>query len=44
MADNRGKKEHYAGGVGLLVATACFCYKALKRVEARLKEKAEKKQ
>ena len=43
MADNRGKKENYAGGVGLLLATACVCYKALKRVEARLKEKAEKK-
>ena len=44
MADNRGKKENYAGGVGLLVATACICYKALTRVEARLNEKAEKKQ
>ena len=44
MAENRGKKENYAGGVGLLVATACICYKALKGVEARLKEKAEKKQ
>lgn len=43
MAENRGKKEHYAGGVGLLVATACLCYKALKRVEARLKESADKK-
>lgn len=43
MAENRGKKEHYAGGVGLLVATACLCYKALKRVEVRLKESADKK-
>lgn len=43
MAENRGKKEHYAGGVGLLVATACLCYKGLKRVEARLKESADKK-
>ena len=43
MAENRGKKENYAGGVGLLVATACVCYKVLKRVEVRLKEKEEKK-
>ena len=43
MAENRGKKEHYTEKVRLLVATACLCYKGLKRVEARLKESAEKK-
>ena len=43
MAGDHNRKENYAGGVGLLLATACICYKALKRVEARLKEKAEKK-
>ncbi|MDY3281407.1 hypothetical protein [Dysosmobacter sp.] len=43
MADHHGKKQNYAGGVGLLLATVCVCYQALKRVEARLKEKAEKK-
>lgn len=42
MADRNGRDNHYAGGLGLLVAAAYLCVKGLKKVEERLRKKSEK--
>lgn len=36
-------KSSFLGGLGILAAAACLCVKALKQVDAKLKQKAEKK-
>ena len=42
MAKNTGKKEGFAGGLGILAAAAYLCVKGLKRVDAHMREKAKK--
>lgn len=43
MGQNSGKKQDFLGGIGILAAAAYLCYKGLKRVDARLRKKTEKK-
>lgn len=42
MAKNTGRKEGYAGGIGILLTAAYLCIKGLKQVDAHLKEKKKK--
>lgn len=42
MVDRNGRKDHFAGGLGLLAAAAYLCVKGLKRTEERLRKKTEK--
>lgn len=44
MDKNSGRKDSLAGGLGILAVAACLCYKALRRMDARLRKKAEKKE
>ncbi|SFP20380.1 hypothetical protein SAMN05216343_10493 [Oscillibacter sp. PC13] len=37
------REKGLAGGIAILAAAACICIRGLKRVDAKLKEKAEKK-
>ena len=39
MARQYGNKDSFAGGIGLLAATAYLCIQGLKKVEQRLKKK-----
>jgi hypothetical protein len=43
MNQKGGRRESAAGGLAILAAAAYFCMKGLKRVDAKLKKKAEKK-
>ena len=43
MKPDRERKEGLLGGLGLLVAAGCLCCRGLKRVDAHLRKKAEKK-
>lgn len=38
-----GKKDNIPAGLGLLAAASYLCVKGLKRLDAHLKKKAEKK-
>lgn len=42
MADRNGRDDHFAGGLGLLAAAVYLCVKGLKKVEERLRKRAEK--
>lgn len=42
MADRNRRDDHFAGGLGLLAATAYLCVKGLKKVEERLRKKSQK--
>ena len=37
------KKDSLAGGLAILAAVGCLCWKGLKRVDARLREQAAAK-
>ena len=43
MRGHQQKKDSFAGGLALLAAVGCLCWKGLKRVDARLREQAETK-
>lgn len=43
MTKPREKKNHFAGGLGLLAATAYLCVRGLKQVDTRLKGRETKR-
>lgn len=43
MSGQQRKKDSLAGGLGILSAVGWLCVKELKRVDARLKKKADAK-
>lgn len=40
---NTGKRGSAAGGLALLAAAGCLCWKGLKTVDRRLRQKTEQK-
>ena len=43
MSGQQRKKDSLAGGLGMLAAVGWLCVKELRRVDARLKKKADAK-
>ena len=43
MSGHQQKKDSFAGGLALLAAVGCLCWKGLKRGDARLREQAAAK-
>ena len=43
MKKQNNQKNSYLGGLGILAAASVLCLKGMKKVNARLREKAEKK-
>ena len=43
MEKRSGRKDGFAGGLGILAVASYACIKALKAIDARLKKKSEKK-
>ena len=39
MPNRNGKRDHFAGGIGLLAAAVYLCLQGLKEVEKRLERK-----
>ena len=43
MDRRNGRKDHFAGGIGLLAAAAYLCVRELRKVEERLKKREGKR-